>query len=227
REEGDRVRQPDPQLRAASVSDGEGPSHEGTGRRRGARPRWRPRWFHQELPDEARERHPRPGDGRRGGRGVANAECGERNAEDESTECGIRRRASAFRVPRSAMTSGGAFFGAVGILLSRLTGLVRQRVFSHYFGLRTDPADAFTAAFRIPNFLQNLFGEGALSASFIPVYASLLARGERREADRVAGAVASLLALIVAAVVLLGVVATPVFIDAVAPGFHGAKRELT
>ena len=53
-----------------------------------------------------------------------------------------------------------------GILLSRLSGLVRQRVFSHYFGLRNDAADAFTAALRIPNLLQNLFGEGALSGSF-------------------------------------------------------------
>ena len=116
---------------------------------------------------------------------------------------------------------------ATGILLSRITGLVRQRVFSHYFCLRNDAADAFTAAFRIPNFLQNLFGEGALSASFIPVYAALVARGERREADRVAGAVASALALIVAVAVLAGVVATPLLIGFVAPGFHGAKRELT
>jgi putative peptidoglycan lipid II flippase len=53
---------------------------------------------------------------------------------------------------------------AAGILLSRISGLIRQRVFSYYFGLRNDAADAFTAAFRIPNFLQNLFGEGALSA---------------------------------------------------------------
>jgi putative peptidoglycan lipid II flippase len=120
-----------------------------------------------------------------------------------------------------------AVFVAAGILLSRLTGLVRQRVFSHYFGLRNDVADAFTAAVRIPNFLQNLFGEGALSASFIPVYASLLARGERREADRVAGAIASLLALIVSVLVLLGIVATPIFIAAIAPGFHGVKRVLT
>ena len=85
---------------------------------------------------------------------------------------------------------------AAGILITRLAGLVRQRVFAHYFGLSPD-ADAFSAAFRIPNFLQNLFGEGALSASFIPVYAALVARGERRLADRVAGAVASLLALVV------------------------------
>ena len=128
---------------------------------------------------------------------------------------------------RSAKREGGAALVAAGILLSRVTGLIRQRVFSHYFGLRTDAADAFTAAFRIPNVLQNLFGEGALSASFIPVYAALVARGERREAERVAGAVASALALIVAVVVLAGVLATPLFIALVAPGFHGAKRELT
>ena len=119
-----------------------------------------------------------------------------------------------------------SFFVAIGILLSRIAGLVRQRVFSHYFGL-TAPADAFMAAFRIPNFLNNLFGEGALSASFIPVYASLLARGERKEADRVAGAVASLLALAVSVIVLFGVLATPLLIDAIAPGFTGATRELT
>jgi putative peptidoglycan lipid II flippase len=119
-----------------------------------------------------------------------------------------------------------ALLVAAGILLSRLTGLVRQRVFAHYFGLGVE-ADAFSAAFRIPNFLQNLFGEGALSASFIPVYASLLARGERREADRVAGAVASLLALAVSAIVLAGVAATPLLIDVIAPGFEGDQRELT
>ena len=119
-----------------------------------------------------------------------------------------------------------AFLVAAGILLTRLTGLVRQRVFAHYFGLGAE-ADAFSAAFRIPNFLQNLFGEGALSASFIPVYASLLARGERRDADRVAGAVASLLSLAVSAIVLVGVFATPLLIDAIAPGFEGGQRELT
>jgi putative peptidoglycan lipid II flippase len=128
---------------------------------------------------------------------------------------------------RGAREGGGAALVAAGILLSRLTGLVRQRVFSHYFGLRNDAADAFTAAFRIPNFLQNLFGEGALSASFIPVYAALVARGDRREADRVAGAVASALALLVSLIVLAGVLATPLFIALVAPGFHGPKRELT
>ncbi len=124
-------------------------------------------------------------------------------------------------------TARSAFFVAAGILASRLAGLVRLRVFAYYFGLQSDAADAFNAAFRIPNFLQNLFGEGALSASFIPVYAALVSRGEREEADRVAGAVASILALIVSAIVLAGVVATPFLIAAIAPGFTGAKRALT
>src|SRR3989442_12623621 len=62
------------------------------------------------------------------------------------------------------MKTPGAVLVAAGILLSRLGGLVRLRVFAHYFGLQSDAADAFNAAFRIPNFLQNLFGEGALRA---------------------------------------------------------------
>ncbi len=115
---------------------------------------------------------------------------------------------------------------AAGILLSRIAGLVRDRVFAHYFG-NSDAADAFRAAFRIPNFLQNLFGEGVLSASFIPVYANLLARGTREEADRVASAVFCLLSLAVSCLVLFGVLAAPLLIDAIAPGFEGAKRELT
>ena len=121
----------------------------------------------------------------------------------------------------------GAVFVAVGILLSRLAGLVRLRVFAHYFGLQSDAADAFNAAFRIPNFLQNLFGEGALSASFIPVYASLLGRGRQAEADQVAGAVGAILALVVAVLVLAGLATTPLLIGALAPGFVGEKRELT
>ena len=119
-----------------------------------------------------------------------------------------------------------AFLVAAGIFLSRIAGLVRQRIFAHYFG-NSDAADAFNAAFRIPNFLQNLFGEGVLSASFIPVYAGLLARKDDEEARRTAGAVAALLALTTSILVLIGLVATPYLIDAIAPGFHGEKRELT
>ena len=90
-------------------------------------------------------------------------------------------------------------------------GLVRQRVFSSYFGL-LDEADAFSSALRVPNFLQNLFGEGVLSASFIPVYARLLAQGDEEESGRVAGAVGAILALATSVMVLVGVLLTPYLI---------------
>ena len=81
---------------------------------------------------------------------------------------------------------------AAGIFLSRCSGLVRESVIANYLG--TGPAgDAFRAALRIPNLLQNLLGEGVLSASFIPVYARLRAEGRENEAGHVAGAVAGLL----------------------------------
>jgi putative peptidoglycan lipid II flippase len=66
-----------------------------------------------------------------------------------------------------ASRSGALIVGA-GILLSRLIGFLRERVIAHYLGT-TDAADVFRAALRIPNLLQNLFGEGAMSSSFIPV----------------------------------------------------------
>ena len=112
-----------------------------------------------------------------------------------------------------------------GILLSRLVGLVRERIFAHYFG-NSDAADAFRAAFRIPNMLQNLFGEGVLSASFIPVYARLDAEGRHEEASQLAEAIFALLLLITTVLVAAGIWATPWLIDLIAPGFHGAKREL-
>src|ERR1700759_4426203 len=124
-----------------------------------------------------------------------------------------------------AQSRSSALAVSTGILMSRLIGLVRDRVFAHYFG-NSDAADAFNTAFRIPNFLQNLFGEGVLSASFIPVYARLLNEGDDEESGRVAGAVGAILALAVAVIVLLGVLFTPLFIDVIAVGYHGQKREL-
>ena len=123
-------------------------------------------------------------------------------------------------------TGRHAFLVASGILLSRLIGLVRQRYFNRYFGL-SDAAGAFNAAFRIPNFLQNLFGEGVLSASFIPVYARLLAESDEAESGRVAGAVFSILALTASLLSLAGVLVSPYLIDLIAPGFQGATRALT
>ncbi len=115
---------------------------------------------------------------------------------------------------------------ASGILLSRLAGVVRESVFAHFLG-NSAAADAFKAGFRIPNILQNLFGEGVLSASFIPVYSRMLAAGDEESADMLAWAFGAILSLTVAALVAIGVAGAPYLIAAIAPGFHGAKRELT
>lgn len=128
------------------------------------------------------------------------------------------------KVERS--TGKSAFMVGAGILISRIVGLIRQRVFAYYFGTSA-AGDAFTAAFRIPNFLQNVFGEGALSASFIPVYAKLLAQDDDKEARHVANAVFGLLALVTSLIVLLGVLATPYFVTIIAAGFQDERRELT
>ena len=115
---------------------------------------------------------------------------------------------------------------AAGILLSRIAGLVRATVFAHYLG-NSAAADAFQAGFRIPNILQNLFGEGVLSASFIPVYSKLLGEGDDETADMVAWGVGAIMTLAVALMVVAGVVASPYLIDVIAPGFQGPKRDLT
>jgi putative peptidoglycan lipid II flippase len=119
-----------------------------------------------------------------------------------------------------------ALLVAIGIMLSRIAGLVRERALAHYLGT-LPAADAFRAALRIPNFLQNLFGEGVLSASFIPVYSRLLAHADEKDATHVASVVGSLLALLTALLVFLGVLSTPFMIGAIAPGFTGETRQLT
>src|SRR5436190_17190698 len=132
------------------------------------------------------------------------------------------------RVPAEAdreSTGKHAFLVGAGILISRIIGVIRQRVFAHYLGT-SDAAGAFSAAFRIPNFLQNVFGEGALSASFIPVYANLLARGDQKEASRVADAIVTTLALTISIIVLAGVLGAPYLTSIIAFGFEGDRREL-
>src|SRR5437868_221808 len=105
--------------------------------------------------------------------------------------------------PAQRRPRGAAVMVAAGIFLSRIAGLLRARLFGYYFGAKAT-ADVFNAALKIPNVLQNLFGEGALSASFIPVYANLLARDEKEEAGRVAGAIFAILALLTSILVMFG-----------------------
>ncbi len=114
---------------------------------------------------------------------------------------------------------------AAGILLSRVVGLLRAHVVARYFGTGLQ-ADVFAAGLRMPNVLQNLLGEGTLSASFIPVYSQLLGQGRTKEAGRVAGAMFALLLGVAGVISLLGVLLAPVLVTVFTPGFNGHRREL-
>ncbi len=128
--------------------------------------------------------------------------------------------------PGAARSSGAAsVLVAAGIFSSRIVGLVRERVLAIYFGTSLY-ADVFSAGLRLPNVLQNLLGEGTLSASFIPVYSELLGQGRTREAGRVAGAMFALLVGVAGLIALLGIVLAPVLVTVFTPGFAGERREL-
>jgi putative peptidoglycan lipid II flippase len=115
---------------------------------------------------------------------------------------------------------------AAGILVTRVLGYVRERVFAHYFG-NGGAADAFRAALRIPNAIRTLLGEGTLSASFIPVYAGLNERADKRAARALAGAVLGLLLLATGILALIGIAFAPTVTALVAQGFDASRRELT
>src|SRR5688572_20709865 len=125
-----------------------------------------------------------------------------------------------------ARSRGGALAVAAGIFVSRIFGFVRERALSHYLG-NTAASGAFRAALKIPNLLQNLFGEGVLSASFIPVYSRLLAEGRHEEASIVARAVATLLVFLAAVITLVGFLFAGAIVDGLTPGFEGEVRDLT
>src|SRR5262245_19334501 len=131
--------------------------------------------------------------------------------------------ATASKPPRSSRAA--SFLIAAGILLSRVVGLIRNRVVATYFGAGLH-ADVLSAGLRMPNVLQNLLGEGTLSASFIPVYSELIHQGRTKEAGRVAGAMFALLLGIAGVISLLGVLLAPVLVTVFTPGFEGHRREL-
>jgi len=117
----------------------------------------------------------------------------------------------------------GASRAAAGIVVSRVFGFGREAVFAHHFG-NGALADAWRAALRIPNLIQNLLGEGTLGASFVPVYARLVEEGREEEAGRVAGAVLGLLIVVAGALAVAGIWAAPHLAAVLATGFVGDDR---
>lgn len=121
-------------------------------------------------------------------------------------------------------TERAAILVGAGILLSRVSGLIREAVLSAFLGV-SSAAEAFAFALQIPKILQNLLGEGALSASFIPVY-SRVVDADPRAARRLAGAVFGILATLVAALVLVLMVASRPIVGFIARGASDVRSDL-
>ena len=129
--------------------------------------------------------------------------------------------------PSDRLAQGSRAVGA-GILLSRLAGLLREKLIAYHLGAGLG-AEALRAALRIPNLLQNLLGDGVLSGAFVPSYARLVADGREEEAGRLAGAVASLLVLVTGVLVAVGVLLAEPITRILTPGFPAGspKADLT
>ena len=152
---------------------------------------------------------------------------GEAQFSPEPDDPGAVEADAVPKAPRAAPSGNRAsMMIAAGILLSRIAGLMREAATAQFLGTSLY-ADAFRAGLRMPNVLQNLLGEGTLSASFIPVYAELLHEGKKEEAGRVAGAIFALLFAVAGALALTGVLLAPVLTSIFLPGFEGERRELT
>jgi putative peptidoglycan lipid II flippase len=101
---------------------------------------------------------------------------------------------------------------------SRVLGLIREQVMAYYFGASA-VTDVIVAAFRIPNLLRDLFAEGALSSAFVPVFKEKLVTESEAAAFGLARIVATAMLLVIGAIVLLGIVATPLIVYISAYGF--------
>jgi len=124
-----------------------------------------------------------------------------------------------------AVSARAAWWVAAGILLSRIAGFVREGVFAYFFGA-DGVADVWRAALRTPNVIQNLLGEGTLSASFIPVYAEFLEQGREEDAGRFAGAALGILSVVAFGAALVGILLSPVLIPLFFPRWEPWQKDL-
>ncbi|MEE9912955.1 MAG: murein biosynthesis integral membrane protein MurJ [Deltaproteobacteria bacterium] len=110
--------------------------------------------------------------------------------------------------------------GIVGAatMVSRVFGVIRDMVIAGFFGASW-MTDAFWVAFRIPNMLRRLLGEGSLTVAFVPVFTEYLQKRTREEALELASNAVTVLAVILAAVSVLGILLSPIIVGLIAPGF--------
>jgi putative peptidoglycan lipid II flippase len=127
------------------------------------------------------------------------------------------RKSSSQTVNREVTKAAGVVSGAT--LLSRILGFIRDMVIANVYGAAM-ATDAFFVAFRIPNLLRRLVGEGSLTAAFIPVFTEYLETEKKQEAWDLANSLITTLIIFLAGIALLGIVFAPFIIMIIAPGFH-------
>ncbi|MBI5266869.1 MAG: murein biosynthesis integral membrane protein MurJ [candidate division Zixibacteria bacterium] len=108
--------------------------------------------------------------------------------------------------------------------LSRVSGLLREQVMAYFFGASM-ATDAFVTAFRIPNLLRDLFAEGALSSSFVPVFKDKMVNEGDDQAFDLGNTVMTSMLIVVSLVVVLGIIASPLIVYLTAHGFAADKEK--
>lgn len=120
---------------------------------------------------------------------------------------------------RSAIARSAVWIGA-GILLSRILGFARDIIIARMFGVYV-LAQAFVIAFKIPNLFRDLVGEGAASAAVVPILSRYLSQDRRKDFWEAAAGMARSLLIVLTCLTAVGIIASPLLIKAIAPGFSG------
>ncbi len=110
--------------------------------------------------------------------------------------------------------------------ISRILGLSREIIIAYLFGAGT-ATDAFFVAFRLPNLLRRLFAEGAITISFIPIFARYLRKNGEDEAKRFANSAFTIISISLIIVTLLGIIFASGFVFLTAPGFFRNPEKFT
>jgi putative peptidoglycan lipid II flippase len=132
------------------------------------------------------------------------------------------------RVQKNGQLIPAAIILGVASLVSRVVGLIRERVLTTTFGAG-DVFDAFVAAFRVPDLIFNLIVLGALSAAFIPLFTEKLVAGKRgeKEAFEFAASILNAVVIVVGVMSLIYILFASKLVPLITPGFEGEKLEIT
>jgi putative peptidoglycan lipid II flippase len=130
------------------------------------------------------------------------------------------------KAPTERLNTRAAGIVGLAVMCSRILGLIREQICAALFG-GGGAMDAFTAAFRIPNLLRDLFAEGALSTAFVTTFSKTAVHSNDAAAWRLANKIATMAAVVLGALCVLGIVFSPQLVGTLAPGFNPTKAALT